>query len=194
MVGVQLDQAGHEQVAVESWLLLIARTFSDVRYGIAFHAEPTVDYSVRQARSGVRQMLFRLMTKRAFGGNCVTSMIWSATPRGRRHRGRCREWRHRLFLRASIKSTTTVAVGCVERGGRLIEQQDRACCCEATRNIDALLFTARKRRRRQAPKTFGDVQAMQETGAAAAAEGRCFSRSGPLLWADIAGCDRCRAR
>src|SRR5262245_5205118 len=40
----------------------------------------------------------------------------------------------------------------VERGGRLVEQENRQLGEKATRNVDALLLAARERRRRQAPQ------------------------------------------
>src|SRR5687768_15110467 len=59
------------------------------------------------------------------------------------------------------------AIGGVERSGRLIEQQNGDVGNKAARNVDALLFAARKRSRRQAPHPFGHVQRRQKLGGTA---------------------------
>src|SRR6185437_16373918 len=52
----------------------------------------------------------------------------------------------------------------IERGGRLIEQQDRQIGNEPARDIDALLLAAGKRRRRQRPQPLGNVEPAQQCG------------------------------
>ena len=45
-----------------------------------------------------------------------------------------------------------LAVAGIERGGRLVEQQDRMVGDEAARDVDALLLAAGEGRRRQRPQ------------------------------------------
>ena len=58
-----------------------------------------------------------------------------------------------------------VAVGDIERGGRLVEQQHRIVGDEPARDVDALLLAAGEGRGRQRPQPLGDAeQAQQELG------------------------------
>ncbi len=71
------------------------------------------------------------------------------------------------------------AVGGVERGGRLVQQQDRQVRDEAARDVDALLLAAGEGRGRQLPEALGDVEAMQQLAGARLRVGSapCRSRS-----------------
>src|SRR5690606_9112352 len=50
----------------------------------------------------------------------------------------------------------------IERGGRLVEQQDRMARREGARQVDALLLAAREGRGRQVPESARDVQALED--------------------------------
>src|SRR5215469_12798168 len=71
---------------------------------------------------------------------------------------------------------------CVERGGRLVEQQDRQVGQEAARDVDALLLAAREGRRRQPPQSLRHVEPRQELAGARARglarDARCQQRLG----------------
>ena len=70
------------------------------------------------------------------------------------------------------------AVGGVERGGRLVEQQDRQVRQKAARDVDALLLAAGEGRRRQAPqRARGMLSRAQQLGRALA---RAASRRGAV--------------
>ena len=64
--------------------------------------------------------------------------------------------------RSAISSTTAVAIGGVERGGRLVEDQQLVLAGEAARDVDALLLAARKGRGRQRPQPFGQIEPREQ--------------------------------
>jgi hypothetical protein len=61
-------------------------------------------------------------------------------------------------LLAGDQADHHLAVGGIERRRRLIEQQDRMVGDETTGDVDPLLFAARKRRWRQRPEFFRQVE------------------------------------
>ena len=76
-------------------------------------------------------------------------------------------------LRATLgdERNDGVAIGSVERGGRLVENEKRMLAGEAARDIDALLLSSGEGRGRQAPQTLRQVQAREQacrTGACVA--------------------------
>ena len=54
------------------------------------------------------------------------------------------------------------AIGRIERGGRLVQQQDRQIGDEAARDVDALLLAAGEGRGRQRPQPLGNVETAQQ--------------------------------
>ena len=63
---------------------------------------------------------------------------------------------------SAIISTTTRAVGRIERGRRLVEQQHRMIGDEAARDIDALLLAAREGRGRQGPQPLRQIEPREQ--------------------------------
>ena len=55
-----------------------------------------------------------------------------------------------------------LAIGRIERCGRLIQQQDRMIGNEAARDIDALLLTAGEGRGRQRPQPLRNIETLQQ--------------------------------
>ena len=69
------------------------------------------------------------------------------------------------------------AVGRIERGGRLVQQQDRQIGDEAARDVDALLLAAGEGRGRQRPQPLGNVEPAQQTALPVRAPRRAPPRS-----------------
>ncbi len=72
-----------------------------------------------------------------------------------------------------------VPVGRVQRGGRLVQQQDRMSADEPPRQIDPLLLAARERRRRQAVQPGAGCSAGTAAPAPARAPGSAGCRARP---------------
>ena len=61
-----------------------------------------------------------------------------------------------------ISDTTTDAVGGIEGGRGLVEQQDGIVAHEAARDVDPLLLAAGERGRRYRPQPLGQIQPREE--------------------------------
>ena len=71
-------------------------------------------------------------------------------------------------LRSAISADDGVAIGGVERGGGLVENEQAMIAGKATRDVDALLLAAGEGRRRQPPQALGQMQTRQQADRALA--------------------------
>ena len=168
MIGVQLDQAGHDQVA--AGVLAACRRIALAELGDAAVGEgdpAALDHAVGQHDAGVAEdglvpCRSHHLFLHAAAANDVTSTIRSAI-------------RWRISSSWTIATMATPwrffsldqldhdgAIGRVERGGRLVQQQDRQIGDEAARDVDALLLAAGEGRRRQRPQPLGNVEPAQQ--------------------------------
>ena len=82
-----------------------------------------------------------------------------------------------------------VAVARIERGGRLVEQQDRVIDDQRARDVDPLLLAAREGGRRQLPQALRDVEQGEQELGAIARLGRVGAQPQQGLGHDVDGGD-----
>ena len=156
MIGVQFDQPGHDEVA--GGILAAGRrsAFAELGDTAICDGDPAaLDHAVGEHDAGIAEDGFAADVisflpscgsgKRGHVDDAVGNQMADLVVMDDR------DHRHALALLLGDQFDHDGAVGGIERGRRLVQQQDRQVGNEAARDVDALLLAARRRSTAAAP-------------------------------------------